>query len=102
MIHNSTTIDTMSRTITMNIRMDEDTRKKLKEFSGQVGIPATSLVNASIKQMLRNQQVILTTKLEPTSYLEQLIKEAETDYRAGRSIVTIKNKAELESYFDSL
>lgn len=76
----------MSKTITMNIRMDEDTRKKLKDFAGQVGIPATSLVNASIKQMLRTQQVILTTTLEPTPYLEKIIKEAEADYKAGRDI----------------
>ncbi len=70
----------------MNIRMDEDTRQKLKDFAGQVGIPATSLVNASIKQMLRNQQVTLSTVLEPTPYLEKIIKEAEADYKAGRNI----------------
>ena len=92
----------MSKTITMNIRMDEDTRKRLKEFAGQVGIPATSLVNASIKQMLRSQQVTFNTSLEPTPYLEKLLKEAEADYKADRNITTISNKAELEAYFDTL
>jgi antitoxin component of RelBE/YafQ-DinJ toxin-antitoxin module len=86
----------------MNIRMDEDTRRKLKDFSSQIGIPATSLVNASIKQMLRSRQVTFTTDLEPTPYLEKLIKEAEADYRAGRDITSINNKAELEAFFDSL
>lgn len=76
----------MTKTITMNIRMDEDTRKKLKDFAGQVGIPATSLVNASIKQMLRNQQLTLTTALEPTPYLKKIIKEAEADYKTGKNI----------------
>ena len=47
----------------MNIRMDEDTRKNLKEFARQVGIPATTLVNAGIKQMLRNRGVTFTTGL---------------------------------------
>ena len=86
----------------MNIRMDEDTRRKLKDFSSQIGIPATSLVNASIKQMLRSHQATFTTDLEPTPYLEKLIKEAEADYRAGRGITTINNKVELEAFFDSL
>jgi antitoxin component of RelBE/YafQ-DinJ toxin-antitoxin module len=66
----------MSKTVTMNIRVDVDTRRKLKEFAAQVGLPATSLVNARIKLMLRNQQITLTTDLEPTSYLKGLIKEA--------------------------
>ena len=70
----------------MNIRMEEATRQQLKEFAGHVGIPATSLVNASIKQMLRDQHITLGTTLEPTPYLEQIIREAEADYKAGRNI----------------
>ena len=86
----------------MNIRMDEDTRRKLKEFSGQVGIPATSLVNASIKQMLRNQQVILSTKLEPTPYLEKIIKDAEDDYAVGKNITTTGSDEETLAFLRSL
>lgn len=86
----------------MNIRMDEDTRKKLKDFAGQVGIPATSLVNASIKQMLRNQQVTLSTALEPTPYLEKIIKEADADYKADKNITRTTNKTELETYLSSI
>lgn len=65
------TISTMSKTVTMNIRMDEDTRRKLKDFSGQIGIPAASLVNASVNQMLRNYKVTFSAELEPTPYLEK-------------------------------
>ena len=86
----------------MNIRMDEDTRRKLKEFAGQVGIPATSLVNASIKQMLRNQQVVLSTNLEPTPYLEKIIKEAEADYAAGKNITTTYTDEETLAFLHSL
>jgi len=86
----------------MNIRMDEDTRKNLKEFAGQVGIPATTLVNAGIKQMLRNRGVTFTTGLEPTPYLEKLIKEAEADYNAGRNITTTNTDEETLSFLRSL
>ena len=92
----------MSKTITMNIRMDEDTRRKLKEFSGQVGIPATSLVNASIKQMLRNQRVVLSTGLEPTPYLEKIIKEAEADYKVGKNVTTTHTDEETLVFLRSL
>jgi len=76
----------MSKTTTMNIRLDEATRQGLKDFAARLGIPASSLVNASIRQMLRAQAVTFTTTLEPTPYLQKIIKEAEADYAGGRNI----------------
>ena len=86
----------------MNIRIDEDTRRELKEFAEQIGIPATSLVNASIRQMLRSGEARFTPSLEPTSYLEKIIEEGETDFKAGRNITQVTNKAELEEYLKTL
>ena len=76
----------MSKTITMNIRVDEETRRELKDFANQVGIPASSLVNASIRQMLRTREVTFKTGLEPTPYLKRIINEAEADYTTGKNI----------------
>jgi len=92
----------MSKTITMNIRMDEQTRKQLQVFAAQIGISATSLVNASIREMLRTQRVSFSTNLEPTPYLKKLIKEAEADYAAGKNITTINDEAELKTFFKNL
>ena len=92
----------MSKTITMNIRVDEATRQGLKDFAARLGIPASSLVNASIRQMLRSGKVEFTTTLEPTLYLQKIIKEAEADYAAGRNIVTTKTNKETLAYLRSL
>jgi antitoxin component of RelBE/YafQ-DinJ toxin-antitoxin module len=92
----------MSKSTTMNIRMDEETRQDLKDFAARLGIPASSLVNASIRQMLRAQEVTFTTVLEPTPYLQRIIKEAEADYKAGKNITRVTNRAELEAYLDTL
>ncbi|MET0779869.1 MAG: hypothetical protein ABWY71_03470 [Candidatus Saccharimonadales bacterium] len=92
----------MSKTITMNIRIDENTRRELQDFAAEVGIPATSLVNASIRQMLRSGEARFTTALEPTPQLEKTINEAETDYKAGRNITRVNNKTELDEYLKSL
>ncbi len=91
----------MSKTVTMNVRLDEATRKELKEFAEEVGIPATSLVNATIKQMLRSREITLSSSLEPTTYLQGLIREAEADYASGR-VNTVVNDSELEDYLGSL
>lgn len=92
----------MSKTTNMNIRIDEQTRKELKDFAAQIGIPASSLVNASIRQMLRTGEVYFTTTLEPTPYLQKIIKEAEADYAAGRNITRITDKKALKDYLESL
>jgi antitoxin component of RelBE/YafQ-DinJ toxin-antitoxin module len=70
----------------MNIRVDEVTRRELKDFAAKIGIPASSLVNASIRQMLRSGKVEFDTGREPTPYLQKIIKEAEADYAAGRNV----------------
>ncbi len=86
----------------MNIRLDEETRRELKDFAAQIGIPASSLVNANIRQMLRARKVTFNTTLEPTPYLEKIIKEAEADYAAGRNITTTKTDEDTLAYLRSL
>jgi len=92
----------MSKTITMNIRVDEETRQELKEFANQVGIPASSLVNASIRQMLRSREARFSTGLEPTPYLKKIIKEVEADYAVDKNITRVNNQSELKAYLDSI
>src|SRR6266536_355657 len=75
-----------TKSTSMNIRLDEKTRRELQVFADKVGIPATTLAAATIKQMLRTGEVRLTTTLEPTPYLRKIINEAEADYAAGRNI----------------
>jgi len=73
-------------TAILNIKTDPDTKQQLKAFAAQVGLPVSALMNAQIKQMLRDGRVEFSTTLKPTPYLEAIIKEAETDYKAGRNI----------------
>jgi len=89
-------------TAILNIKTDPATKQQLKAFAAQVGLPVSALLNAQIKQMLRTGKVTFSTTLEPTPYLQAIIKEAEADYKAGRSITTISNEAELDSFFKDL
>lgn len=73
-------------TSVLNIKTDPDTKAELKAFAAQLGLPVSALLNAQIKQMLRSGTVELSVSLEPTPYLQEVIKEAETDYVAGRNI----------------
>lgn len=70
----------------INIKTDPKTKQQLKDFAAQLGLPVSALINAQIRQMLRTGKVELSTSLEPTPYLQAIIKEAEADYKAGKNI----------------
>lgn len=77
---------TTIKTTSMNVRLDVGTRQQLQALADDLGIPATSLVVANIKQLLRSGEVRLTSTLEPTPYLEGIMREADKDIAAGRSL----------------
>ena len=74
----------MNKTSTINIRVDEDTHRELRRLAKDIGLPASSLVSASIRQMLRSREVSFSASLRPTPYLQRIIKEAEADWRSRR------------------
>lgn len=89
-----------TKSTSMNIRLDEETRIKLQAFADQLGIPATTLAAANIKQMLRSGEVRLTTTLEPTPYLEKIMREADADIKSGRNIS--KAYDNIDDFFSAL
>ena len=73
--------------VLLTIKTDPDTKKQLKNFATELGITSTAFVNMLVKQALRDRRIVLSTKLEPTPYLEKIMREAEEDYKAGRNVV---------------
>ncbi len=75
----------MAKTI-LNIKTDPQTKQHLQEFAAELGVPVSVIMNAQIKQMLRDRKVILSTELEPTPYLEKILREVEADLKTGHNI----------------
>ncbi len=47
-------------------------------------------------------RVVLTPTLEPTPYLENIMRDAEADYKAGRNVTKTKTTAEALAHLRSL
>lgn len=75
----------MTKTI-LNVKTDPDTKRQIQEFAAELGVPVSVIMNAQIKQMLRDRKVVLSTELEPTPYLVKILKAVENDLRTGRHI----------------
>jgi addiction module RelB/DinJ family antitoxin len=76
----------MSKTI-LNIKIDPKTKQEIQELASEMGLPVSAIINAQIKQILRDRRMILSTnELEPTPYLEKIIKQVEKDRKTGKNI----------------
>lgn len=89
-------------TVLLSIKTDEQTKHDLRAFAAELGISSTAFVNMVVKQALRERRVVLSAELQPTPYLEKIMRQAEADYAADRDITHTHTKAEALSHLDSL
>ncbi len=88
-------------TATLSIRTDNKTKAEIKAFADSLGLSVSTLITTTMKQTI--QEGSLTLKpLKPTPYLEEVMREAEADLKAGRNISTIHNQEELDNFFKDL
>jgi antitoxin component of RelBE/YafQ-DinJ toxin-antitoxin module len=88
--------------VQLSIKTDEGTKRELKTFAAELGVSSTALVNMVVKQALRDRRVVLSTDLEPTPYLEQIMRDADADYKADRDITHTKGSKEALAHLDGL
>ena len=88
--------------VLLTIKTDPDTKEQVKAFAAELGVSSTAFVNMVVKQALRDRRVVLSTGLEPTAYLEDIMRKADVDYAAGRDITHTKDSKQALSHLDSL
>lgn len=70
----------------MSIRTDDKTKQAIADFAASLGLSTSAFVTAVSLQAVREQRITLEKPLEPTPYLEKIMREAEADFTAGRNI----------------
>jgi antitoxin component of RelBE/YafQ-DinJ toxin-antitoxin module len=91
----------MTKTI-LNIKTDPQTKLQIQEFAAELGVPVSVIMNAQIKQMLRDRKIVLSTELEPTPYLVKIMEQVEKDLIAGKNMTKAMNAKEAIAYLNSL
>lgn len=72
----------------LSIKIDSGTKRELQRFAAELGVTTTTFVNASIRQALRDRRLVLTTELEPTPFLEKILRRLDSDLKSGQNITT--------------
>jgi antitoxin component of RelBE/YafQ-DinJ toxin-antitoxin module len=91
----------MIKTI-LNIKTDPATKQQLQMFASELGVPVSVIINAQIKQMLRDRKVVLSTELEPTPYLVKIMEQVEEDLKSNKNMTKAMNTKEAVAYLKSL
>ena len=70
----------------LNIKTDKKLKAEAKKVSEELGVPLSTVINAFLKQFVRNKEITLSANpLRPTPYLEQILEEAQTEYNSGHA-----------------
>ncbi len=71
---------------TIHIKTDTKTRDDAKKVAEEFGFSLTSLVNALLKQVVRNKALTLTVNERPSEYMVKSLQRSDADAKAGRVI----------------
>ena len=69
----------------LNVKTDKKLKAEAKKVSAELGVPLSTVVNAFLKQFVREKEITFSVnQYRPTPYLEQILEEAQTEYEAGK------------------
>ena len=89
-------------TATLSIRTDDKTKKEISDFADSLGLSISALAVALLKQAVRDGQVTLARPLEPTPYLEKIMRQAEKDLKQQRNMSKPMDKGQALEHLRSL
>jgi antitoxin component of RelBE/YafQ-DinJ toxin-antitoxin module len=92
----------MSNTAAFTIRTDPKTKQAIADFASSVGMSTSAFATAILLQTVRDGRVVLTPALEPTPYLEKIMRKADADIKAGRNMSPPFNKKQALEHLKSL
>jgi antitoxin component of RelBE/YafQ-DinJ toxin-antitoxin module len=72
--------------VQMSIRTDERTKQAIADFAASLGLSTSAFVTAVSLQAVRDRRLVLEPTLEPTPYLEKIMREADKDIKSGKNI----------------
>ena len=87
----------------INIKTDYTVKKKAQKLAQDFGISLSAIINAYLKQLLRNKSVYLSLSPKMSPELEILLGDVEKDIKNKKNISkTFSSASEIDNYLDSL
>lgn len=75
----------MNKTV-INIKADKDVKEKAKKIAKELGIPLSTVINAYLKEFIRNREVRLSLEPRLRPEIEKLLLKANEDFKKRKNI----------------
>ncbi len=90
------------KTAILNVKVDEQVKKKAQVVAGSFGIPLSTLVNAYLMELAETGQIHFSAVEIMTPKMEKLIEQAEKEIEAGDLSPVFSTAQEAVDYLKSL
>ncbi|OGD96017.1 hypothetical protein A3F02_03450 [Candidatus Curtissbacteria bacterium RIFCSPHIGHO2_12_FULL_38_9b] len=82
-------------------KVDPQTKKEAQKTAEKLGMPLSVVIKAFLKQFIRTQSVSFgTLDEEPSEYLKNAIRQAQKDWKAGRTSPAFKTGEEAVAWLE--
>lgn len=82
-------------------KVDPQTKKEAQETAEKLGMPLSVVIKAFLKQFIRTQSVSFgVLDEEPSEYLKNAIRQAEKDWKAGKTSPAFKTGEEAVAWLE--
>ncbi|KKT57664.1 MAG: Toxin-antitoxin system protein [Candidatus Giovannonibacteria bacterium GW2011_GWC2_44_9] len=70
----------------INIKTDQKVKDEAKKIAKEMGLSLSAVINAQLRQLVREQEIRFSVAPNMTSYLENIAKEARSDYARKKNV----------------
>lgn len=78
----------------LNIKTDAEVKRGVKKIAEEIGMPVSTIINAYLKQLIRERRVDFSLPLIPNKKTAKRLRQAHADYEKGRNISPVFESAE--------
>jgi len=85
----------------VTIKVDPQTKKEAQKTAYELGMPLSVVIKAFLKQFVKTKSVEFSARdEEPSEYLKNAIRQAEKDWKAGKTSPAFKTGEEAVAWLE--
>lgn len=70
----------------VSIKLDRDVKRHAQKLSQDLGFSLSTVINAMLKEFVRQEQLVISTVPRMSGYLEELLGPIEKDIHSGKNL----------------
>lgn len=87
----------------ITIKIDSTLKQQAQKLAKTLGLSLSAIIENQLKVVVADRRVVFEEELKPTPYLQNIIDEAEADYKAGRNFSgPFTSFEEVKQHLDSI